>query len=205
MRRWSSNEVSTTTCTRGSRRDDATGRLDAVEHRHREVHEDHVGLELLGEPHRLRRRRTPRRRSSRSASRFDQLLETAPDDGVVVDDQDPDHRSGTSTCRSVPLPGAEVHVVWCRRPRARDPRWPGSPKWPAGHSAVGGGGSNPTPSSCTSRIARARGRCATRTTTVRARACAEDVAQSLPARSGRAARRSGRVAARAAPSCRAWP
>ena len=41
---------------------------------------------------------------------LDQLLQAAPHHRVIVDDQDPDHRSGTSTCRSVPVPGASAHV-----------------------------------------------------------------------------------------------
>ena len=87
----SENDVSTTTCARLGRSRIAARRLDAVEVRHREVHQHDVGAGLGGdELTRLRavggRRRPPRcRRRSRAAARARRAR------GVVLGEQDADH------------------------------------------------------------------------------------------------------------------
>ena len=53
MTSWSACIVSMTTRMSGSVWTDAAGGLDAVHLGHRDVHQDHVGLELAGQPHRL--------------------------------------------------------------------------------------------------------------------------------------------------------
>ncbi|GAB2998117.1 hypothetical protein GCM10017788_26000 [Amycolatopsis acidiphila] len=77
--------------------------LDAAHARHPQVHEDHVDVVLLGEAHRFG-----------TVARFaddvelvvatEQAPQPVAQDGVVVDDQQPDrcHHNGTAALRVVP-------------------------------------------------------------------------------------------------------
>ena len=73
--------------------DDPPGRLDPVQLRHPDVHQDHVGLELGGQTHRLGAV-LGLADDLEVRSRLDDQPEAAADERLVVGDQDPDaHRS----------------------------------------------------------------------------------------------------------------
>src|SRR3954452_22942907 len=121
--------------------EDAPGRLDAVDLRHRQVHQVDV-----------RRRRRQQRMCLVTVCRrtddldvvlaAEELREALPHDGVVVDDRHPDH-SGTSTWTVVPLPGVESTRTSppLLRTRSRSVR---SPTCPSATRAVIVSSSNPT-------------------------------------------------------------
>ena len=82
-------------------------RFDAVDHsRHLDVHEDHVGLVLGGRPQRF---------IAGGRGRYDlhvpetgeRAFHAQAHDGVVVDDEDADHRPGIRRRSVVPMPGCD--------------------------------------------------------------------------------------------------
>jgi len=84
---------------------DLPGGADPVQHRHPEIHQDHVRLLVLGEVHRLLPvGGRPDHLDVRGGR--EELLQPLPDDGVVVHDQQPDHGVGSSRAGTVPFPGS---------------------------------------------------------------------------------------------------
>ena len=78
---------------RAARRDDPPRRLDPVDARHPDVHQDHVGLELGREAHRLRAV-LGLADDLEVVARLEDQAEAAAHERLVVGDQDADrHRS----------------------------------------------------------------------------------------------------------------
>ena len=93
--------------------DDPAGGLDAVDARHRQIHQHHVGTLRPGtasRPPRRRRRCPPLQLTVGS----EQCHQPVSHDRVIVDDTDPDHGPGSSSSTRVPLPGCEL-TAGCRR------------------------------------------------------------------------------------------
>src|SRR4051812_10765226 len=147
----------------------APGRLDAVDARHVEVHDDHVGLQLAGALDRLR----PVGGGADEldvVDRRDEPAEALADHAVVVGEQHPDH-AGTSISTVVPSPGCErtlsVPPVWRTSSSSSD-----RPTWPSSARRSRSAASKPRPSSrTTSRVAPGDG-CVTSMRTESAFACA---------------------------------
>ena len=132
---------------------DLPRRLDAIHHRHQQVHQDHVGPRFFGVPHRF----LPVADLCHHLEAIG-FGEQGPDalahDGMVVGNHDTNTRvfschSVTSTFTRVPSPGllSQVSVPPRRAARSVMLRSPTPPR-PAGGMASG---SKPTPSSRTSR------------------------------------------------------
>src|SRR6185295_15691837 len=81
-------------------------RLDAVDARHVEVHQDDVGLGLARALHGLLAI-GGEGDELHVGQRLDETAEAVSDDAVVVGDEDADHRAGTSSSTVVPSPGWE--------------------------------------------------------------------------------------------------
>ena len=78
-------------------------RLDAVQFRHRDIHHDDVGMQLVHEPHRL----PPiggRPYDLESGLRLQQHAQTVTHHGVIIREHHPDHSrlSATMVCRRPP-------------------------------------------------------------------------------------------------------
>jgi len=86
--------------------DDQLGGGHAVEHRHRQVHQDHVGLQLCGEFHRLCSVGCLSDHRDVGGG-GEQRGQAGADQPVIVDGKDIRHAGCTRSRQLVPAPGAE--------------------------------------------------------------------------------------------------
>ena len=114
--------------------------------RHREIHQGHVGTMLDAEDDTSF---AVRRGADHDELRvgLDQLRQTIADDRVIVDDRDPDHRTGTSSSIVVPAPGARPQARALPPADSARSLSTARPMWPSTRRLSSSSTSNPRPSS----------------------------------------------------------